>query len=90
MPAKSRRRKGKFSPQRKQQINTAPTQTAAPVQQSVAPKESSPRPKSSAPQAPTPMAIPASYSKINTELKTIGIIGGALLIALIVIAILLS
>ena len=88
MPAKSRRRKGKFSPQRKPQVNTVTTQQAQ-VQKSVAPKESVPKPKSTAPQAPTPMAIPASYTTISSELKTIGIIGGALLVVLIVIAILL-
>ena len=88
MPAKSRRRKGKFSPQRKPQTTTATSQPVTPVQKSVAPKEPVSKTKP-APQAPTPMAVPMSYSTISAELKTIGIIGGALLIALIVIAILL-
>jgi hypothetical protein len=89
MPAKSRRRKGKFTPQRKPQTTTATSRPVAPAQKSVVPKEFVPKGKSSAPQAPAPMAIPMSYSTISAELKTIGIIGGALLIALIVIAILL-
>ena len=89
MPAKSRRRKGKFSPQRKPQVSTVTTQQAQ-VQKTVAPKESVPKPKLTAPQAPAPLAMPASYATIRSELKTIGIIGGVMLVALIVIAILLS
>ncbi len=88
MPAKSRRRKGKYSPQRKQQRKNISQRQAAPVQQAVAPKVSSPKPKITIPQTPAPMAIPASYSTVSTELKTIGIMGGILLVVLIVIALL--
>jgi hypothetical protein len=89
MPAKSRRKKGKFSPQRKQQVTAASQQSPRPVQQAVVSKQPTSRPITSTPQAAAPAAKSFSYSNVPTELKTIGIIGGILLIALIVIAILI-
>jgi hypothetical protein len=103
MPAKSKRRKGKYIPQRKPQTNVAAQQATAPAKQSAAAtpvattktsvaanKGPASRSKGGTPQGSTQMAIPASYSTISREMKTIGIMGGALLIILVVIAIFLS
>jgi hypothetical protein len=91
MPAKSRHKKGKFSPQRKQRTNIspAPRPPAMTAPQPVAPKQPANKARSTPPPAAEPMALPLSYSTVSKELKTIGIIGGILLVVLIVIGILL-
>jgi hypothetical protein len=48
------------------------------------------RPKAGAPAAPPTMATTFSHSRISTELKTIGILAGVLLVILIVLALVLS
>jgi hypothetical protein len=99
MPAKSKRRKGKYvqrKPQRKPQGNVAASQSVGSVQQSAmvntAPvtKEAGPRKKAGIQPAAAPIATPTSYLTTSNELRTIGIIGGSLLIALIIIAIFLA
>jgi hypothetical protein len=87
---KSKHRKGKYSPQRRPQaaapVRAAQSQTPS----AAAPQASVVRPKPAAPAAAAPPALPLSYSTISTELRTIGILAGLMLIALIVIAVVLA
>jgi len=95
---KSRRRKGKFSPQskkRREQIRQPATpQPTVAVQTS----EAVPRPRQVGVVAPSTsaiptakmVAIPATSHNVTTELKAIAILAGVLLVALIVLALVLT
>jgi len=96
MPAKSRHGKGKYAFQNKQrgasrpgtpeQQQTAHAQQSSPVATAtVAPKTSSPRPSKSAPVTKTPIRNPY----VSKELRTIGIVAGAVLVILVILAVLL-
>ena len=95
MPDKSRRRKGKYSPQskkRKSRPNRPPVLAQPPaVAQNHQPVSS---PVVSVPSASvtTPVAKPTAirYPYIATELRTIGILAGIMLIVLVVLALVLS
>ncbi len=95
MPSKSRRGRGKYSPQSKKRKDR-PSRPAMPVQQSAVAqtRESVSSPDVSVPLARvlTPMAKPAAgrYPHIATELRTIGILAGIMLIVLVVLALVLS
>jgi len=93
---KSRRRKGKFSPQSKKrreqarQPATPKPPVAAQTGQSVArPKIVTPPPSAATPMAKT-AAVPTTSHNVTTELKTIGILAGTLLVILIVLALFLT
>jgi hypothetical protein len=93
---KSRRRKGKFSPQskkRREPVRQPATpkppvaaQTGQPVSQ---PKIVTPLPRAATPTAKV-VAIPTISHSVTTELKTIGILAGTLLVILIVVALFLT
>jgi hypothetical protein len=93
---KSRRRKGKFSPQskkRREQVRQPATpkppvaaQTAQPVSQPKIVKPPSGAPISTAKAA----SVPTISHNVTTELKTIGILAGILLVILIVLALFLT
>ena len=96
MPPRSKRKKGKYSPQRSQaraaQVSTGAPQPAPAATAPRAPQQATTprpvvRPRAVAPSPATPMALPVSYSTISTELKTIGIMFVVMLVALIVIAV---
>lgn len=92
MSPKSRRRKGKFSAQRSH-AKGVPSRTtpAGPTVPSAVQPAAVARPKKVlAPEAPSPKVLSFAYSNISTELKTIGIMAGALLVVLIVVAIVLT
>lgn len=91
MPRKSRRKRGKYSAKSKRRKDRLSHPTVAVQQPAVAqareptalPK-ASPSPKS----VPVPVAKPVAirYQNVATELRTIGILAGILLIILIVLA----
>ena len=91
MPDKSRRRKGKYSPQSKRRKGR-PTRSTTVVQQRTVAQAREPVPianvSASAAGAPAPVAkpVPVRYQYIATELRTIGILAGIMLIILIVLA----
>ena len=91
MPGKSQRRRGKHSTQSKKR-KSRPSRPAVLVQQQALAQthESVSSPEASVPSAsvPTPMAEPASvrYPYIASELRTIGILAGIMLIILVVLA----
>jgi len=83
-PPRSKRVKGKWS-----HSVEVPQQQA--VVQSYRP---APRSETSAPSASAPIPMPAKtivqYPYINTELRTIGILAGAMLVILVVLALILA
>jgi len=88
MPGKSRRRKGKHSFQSKKKKGRASRPTILAQQPAVAPTgEPVPSPSVSvpSPSVPAQMAKPAAvwHPYITTELRTIGILAGIMLIVLI-------
>jgi hypothetical protein len=92
---KSRRRKGKFSPQskkRREQVGQPATPKpplAAQTGQPVPPPKIVTPPPSTAPTAKA-AAVPTTSHNITTELKTIGMLAGTLLVILIVLALFLT
>ena len=102
MPSRSKHKKGKYSPQRSQPKPVparpeSPSVAAAGLQGGTprpkaagatsGPQVAAPRPRTAAAPAPAaPVALPQSYATISTELKTIGIMAGVMLVALIVLA----
>ena len=94
---KSRRRKGRFSPQskkRREQIRkpatpqlTVAAQTSEPVPRQVG--VVAPSTSAVTPTAKT-VAVPTISHSVTTELKTIGILAGTLLVILIVLALFLT
>ncbi|OGO40462.1 MAG: hypothetical protein A2147_09180 [Chloroflexi bacterium RBG_16_57_8] len=86
---KPKHRRGKYSAQRRPQA-VAPGRPGSPQPPAASTQQAAVRPKATAPPAPAPMALPLSYSTISTELKTIGILAGVMLVALIVIALMLA
>ncbi len=95
MPDKSRRRQGKYSFQSKKRKGKPKRPTMLAQQPAVAQiHEPVSSPNVSVPSAtvPTPMSKPASirYPYIATELRTIGILTGIMLIVLVVLALVLS
>ncbi len=95
MPGKSRRRRGKYLLQSKKKKGR-PGRPAVLAQQPVVAQTHEPvsSPDASVPSAsvPTPMVKPAAvrYPYIATELWTIGILAGVMLIVLVVLARVLS
>jgi len=95
MPGKSRRRRGKYSPQSKKRKGRPNRPSVFAQQPAVAqthePVSSPDAPVPSA-SVPTPMVKPAAvrYPHIATELWTIGILAGVMLIVLVVLALVLS
>ena len=90
---KSRRRKGKFTPQskkRREQVRQ-PAMPQPPVATGTTEPVSRPRIVTS-PTTPATktITIPATYGNVTTELRTIGILAGVLLVILIVLALFLS
>ena len=95
MPGKSRRGRGKRSPQStKRKIRQRFLTTVAHQQPVVQTYESVSHPNASAPMAsvPTPMAKLAAvrYPHVATELRAIGILAGIMLIILTILALVLS
>ena len=105
MPGKSRPGKGKYSPQSKKKRKSSPNRPTMPVQQPAVTQthESVPfrvslqgEPYSDVPvrsaRVPTPLVTPLAkrYPYIATELRTIAILAGVLLIVLVVLARVLS
>jgi len=95
MPGKSRHRKGKHLPQRKKRKSGRRFLATVAQQPAVAQtREPVPRPVVSAPSVsvPTPMAKLAAvrYPHVATELRTIGILAGIILIILAILALVLS
>jgi hypothetical protein len=93
---KSRHRKGKFSPQSKKrrepvrQPATPKPPAAAQAGESVSrPKIVTPPPRAATPTART-AAVPITSHNVTTELKTIGILAGILLVILVVLALFLA
>ncbi len=95
MPGKSRRRRDKYSPQSKKKRGKS-NHPPLPVQPSAIAQADEPvsSPNLPVPKAgvPTPRAKPAAIRSpyITTELRTIGILAGIMLIVLVVLALLLS
>ncbi len=93
MPGKSQRKKAKYSSQIKKRKTTV-SRPAAAVQEQTAAKvrEPAPLPKASTSSGTPAMAKLAAVQRpyISTELRTIGIIAGIMLIILIVLGIVLS
>jgi hypothetical protein len=91
---KSRRRKGKFSPQskkRREQVRQ-PATPKPPVAAQTGEPVSRPKivtPPSAATLTAKVAAVPATHGNVTTELKTIGILAGILLVILIVLALFL-
>lgn len=95
MPGKSRRSRGKYSIQSKKKKGRPrrPTMLAQqPAAAQVPEAASSPQVPVPSVEVPTPMAKPAlvRYPYIATELRTIAILAGVMLIVLIVLALVLS
>ena len=95
MPGKSRYRKGKGLPQSKKRKSRRRFLATVAQQQAVAQTyEPASHPSASAPlvSVPTPMTKLAAvrYPHIATELRTIGILAGIMLIILAVLALVLS
>ncbi len=94
MPGKQRHGKRKFSPQSRN-IKSESARSTIPAQPSAATEIREPisRPKTggavSTPTIPLKVAA-ARHVNVSTELRTIGILAGVLLVAIIVIAIALS
>ena len=95
MPGKSRRRRGKYSPQSKKR-KSRPNRPSVFAQQPAVAQTHEPvfSPDAPVPSAsvPTPVAKPEAvrYPHIATELWTIGILAGVMLIVLVVLALVLS
>ncbi len=95
MPGKLRRGRGKYSPQSKKKKGS-PSRPAMLAQQPAVAQtdESVSSPAVSVPSArmPTPLAKPAAdrYPYIATELRTIGVLAGIMLIVLTVLFLVLS
>ena len=95
MPGKARRRKGKYSPLSKKRRG-GPNRATIPVQQpAVVPADepiSSPQISVPLARVPTPMVKPADirYPHIATELRTISIMAGVVLVILVVLALVLA
>jgi hypothetical protein len=91
MPGKSRRRKARYLAKSKRRKDRLSHPTVAVQQQAVAQaREPAPLPKVSASSktVPAPVAKPVAirYQNVATELRTIGILAGILLIILIVLS----
>ena len=101
MPGKSRRRKGKYSIQSKKQGGAvrsnasvqppaaAQARELTPVTNVPAPPRVVPAPKIRAP-APMVKSSAVRYANVPTELRTIGILAGIILVLLVVLARVLS
>jgi hypothetical protein len=95
MPGKSRRRRGKYSTQSKRKKGKLSRPTAVVQQQAVVQAHeplSLPNVSASPAGVPTTIAKPVAvrYPYIATELRTISILAGIMLIILIVLALVLS
>ncbi len=85
MPSKSRRKRGKYSTQStKKKSRPSRPATVAQTHQPVA------SPSVSVPTAPVAKPAAVHYPYIATELRTIGILAGIMLIVLVVLALVLS
>ncbi len=92
MPGKSRRRRGKYIAKSKRRKGRLSHPTATVQQQAVAQarepvplSKASPSP-TSVPAAPVAKTVAIRYQNVATELRTIGILAGILLVILIVLA----
>ena len=83
-PPRSKRGKGKWS-----RLVTVPQQQAAAQSYTPAPRPEVPSPSVSVP-APVPIQTVVNYPYIVTELRTIGILAGAMLAILVVLALILA
>ena len=91
MPGKSRRRKGKYSPpkkRKKERISHQAVLTEQPVLTPAQKPVSSTGLSTPAASIPEPVIIRHPY--VSSELRTIGILAGIMLIILIVLAVVLS
>ena len=93
MPSKSRRGKGKRSTQKRRERQSRPVTTeqplqAAPVGQPLS-RPTTPAPPRSA-STSTVKVTTAQYSYVTTELRTIGILTGVMLVILIVLSLVLN
>ena len=88
MPAKSRRGRGKYSPQSKKGRGKL-NRPAMPARQPAVTQNHEPAPLA---RVPTPLVKPLAnrYPYIATELRTIGILAGVMLIVLVALALVLS
>ena len=95
MTGKSRRGRGKYSAQSKKRKGR-PARSAVPARPPAVPQAgesvASPGVPVPSPSAPTPIAKLATvrHPYIATELRTIGILGGIMLVVLVVLAFVLS
>ena len=90
MPGKSRRRRGKYlakSKRRKGRLShpTVEQQAVTQARKPVPLSKASPSP-TSVPAAPVAKTVAIRYQNVATELRTIGILAGILLVILIVLA----
>ena len=98
MPGKSRRKRGKYSVQSKRQSGTVRSNTS--VQPPTVAQAREPAPPSNVPASPRVVPAPKTrlpatmmksaavrYSHVATELRTIGILAGIMLIVLILLAV---
>jgi len=95
MPGKSRRGRGKYSPQskkKKDRLGRSATLARQPVVAQTHESVSSPDVSVPSVMVPTPVVKPAinEYPHIATELRIIGILAGVMLIVLVVLALVLS
>lgn len=95
MPGKSRRGKGKYSPQsrkRKHRLSHPAVLASQPAVAQTHEPVSSPKVPVPSVSVPTPVVKPAvnEYPHIATELRIIGILAGVMLIVLVVLALVLS
>jgi len=91
MPGKSRHRKGKYSLQKRRKKGR-PSRPAIAAQQPAVTQAQQPASRPSAPAPSTSVTKPAAvqYPYIATELRTIGILAGIMLIILAVLVFILS
>ena len=88
MPAKSRRKKGRFSPQRQPQ-NAAPRPAAVQPPQTrpvIASSATVARPKTAAPVSQGPATLPIPHTNVVVELRTIAVLAGVLVVVLVVLS----
>jgi len=91
MPGKSRRKRGKYSSPSKKKKSRVGRPAAVAQQPAVAQTHQSvSSPSVSAPPAPVTKPAAVHYPYIATELRTIGILAGIMLIVLTVLALVLS
>lgn len=88
---KPKHRKGRYSPQQRQKaVATSRTPVSPQTRATAAIQPGAVRAKATATSGSTPLAAPISPIGISRELKTIAVLGGLMLIALVVIAIVVS